>query len=79
MVQTQVTHERLLKAGDVSVMLSLSKRQVHRLNSSGQIPEPVRVGGSVRWPESELSAWIQAGTPNRKTWDSIKEKNNGSD
>lgn len=64
--------EKLLTAKAVSEMLSLSKRQIFRLNSSGKIPAPVRIGGSVRWVESEIYAWIIAGAPDRRTWNLIK-------
>jgi len=67
------TTEKLLTAKAVGEMLSLSKRQIFRLNSSGKIPAPVRIGGSVRWVESEISAWIQAETPDRERWQIIKE------
>lgn len=66
------TTEKLLTAKAVGEMLSLSKRQIFRLNSSGKIPAPVRIGGSVRWVESEISAWFKAGAPDRRTWNSIK-------
>ena len=70
------TKEILLTATTLGEMLSLSKRQIFRLNSSGKIPAPVRVGGSVRWIESEISAWIRTGAPDRKTWNSMKGNNN---
>lgn len=72
------TTEKLLTAKAVGEMLSLSKRQIFRLNSSGKIPAPVRIGGSVRWVESEISAWIQAETPDRETWNSRKGRKNGN-
>ena len=53
--------------------LSLSKRQIFRLNSSGRIPAPIRIGGSVRWAESTIAQWLKAGAPDRKTWEAMKE------
>ena len=64
--------EKLLTAKEVGQMLSLSKRQIFRINSCGKIPAPVRIGGSVRWRQSEITAWIQAGAPDRETWNSIR-------
>lgn len=52
--------------------LSLSKRQIFRLNSAGKIPAPVRIGGAVRWRADECAAWLTAGAPDRKTWETIK-------
>ena len=64
--------EKLLTTGAVAKTLSLSKRTVHRLNSSGMIIKPLRISGSVRYLESELTAWIKAGMPDRRTWESLK-------
>jgi predicted DNA-binding transcriptional regulator AlpA len=63
---------QLLSAKTLGQMLSLSKRQVFRLNSCGRLPKPVRIGGSVRWIESEISEFIKAGAPERKTWEAMK-------
>jgi len=71
MIDKTIMEEKLLTATAVGQMLSLSKRQVFRLNSSGLIPSPVRIGGSVRWRENEIVEWLQAGAPDRKTWNSI--------
>ena len=70
MLQTQT--EKLLTARAVGEMLSLSKRQIFRLNSCGKIPAPIRIGGSVRWAEDTIAQWLQAGAPDRKTFESIQ-------
>ena len=64
--------EKLLSTEAVAQILSLSKRTVHRLNSSGLIFKPLRISGSVRYLQSELMAWIKAGMPDRRTWEAIK-------
>ena len=69
--------EKLLSTGAVAQILSLSKRTIHRLNSSGLIIKPLRISGSVRYLESELLAWIKAGMPNRFEWET--RKNAGRD
>lgn len=71
---TQVTNppSHLLTASALGKMLSLSKRQIFRLNSCGKIPKPIRIGGSVRWSAQEVSDWLAAGAPDRKTWDARK-------
>lgn len=73
MIDTQ-TKEKLLTAKSLGQMLSLSKRQIFRLNSCGKIPAPIRIGGAVRWPESTILAWLAAGAPDRKTWQAMKEE-----
>lgn len=63
---------KLLTAKAVGEMLSLSKRQVFRLNSAGKIPAPIRIGGSVRWATSTIAKWLEAGAPDRNHWESLK-------
>jgi len=58
-------NQNLLSAKAVAQILSLSKRQVFRLNSSGKIPQPVKVGGATRWCESDIQKWIALGCPSR--------------
>jgi len=53
--------EKLLTAQAVAEKLSLSKRQIFRLNSCGKIPAPIRIGGAVRWSENTISKWLAAG------------------
>jgi predicted DNA-binding transcriptional regulator AlpA len=71
--ETKQTNCQLLSAKSVGLMLALSKRQVFRLNSSGKIPAPIRISGAVRWSEQEISEWLQAGAPDRKSWEQLKE------
>ena len=72
MASTQKT-EKLLTARALGEMLSLSKRQVFRLNSCGKLPAPIRIGGSTRWAESTVLAWLRAGAPDRKEFEARKE------
>ena len=71
MTQEQCT-ERLLTAKTLGQMLSLSKRQIFRLNSCGKIPAPIRIGGSVRWAESTITKWLALGAPDRRTFDTMQ-------
>ena len=63
---------QLLSAKTLGEMLSLSKRQIFRLNSCGKIPAPLRIGGSIRWSAEEISAWLAASAPDRRTWEAMK-------
>ena len=68
------TTEKLLTAKALGQMLSLSKRQIFRLNSSGKIPAPIRIGGSIRWDlEGDIKPWLAAGAPDRKTFEAMKQ------
>ena len=69
----QVVQPLAIQAREVGRMLGVSLRQVWRLNSAGKLPKPVRLGGSVRWRRDEIIAFVEAGCPDRQTWDAMKE------
>ena len=59
-----MSHEPLLiPAERVAELLGISKRTLWRLLSAGRLPEPVRLGGVVRWNQGELQDWIEQGCP----------------
>lgn len=60
----------LLSAVEVAALLGVSRAHVWRMNSSGGLPEPVRLGKAVRWRRCELEAWVAAGAPSREKWHS---------
>jgi len=64
-------NQNLLSAKTIASILSLSKRQVFRLNSSGKIPAPVKVGGAVRWKQSHIELWINLSCPDRKNFEAM--------
>ena len=74
-METKITTTKiqLLTAKELGARLSLSKRQVFRLNSCGKLPAPIRIGGSVRWAESTIAQWLKARAPDRKTFQMMQE------
>ncbi len=65
--------DRLLTADELASKLALSRRSVHRLNSSGRIPKPLHIGGSIRWSEKTINRWLEAGAPDRKAFQAMQE------
>jgi excisionase family DNA binding protein len=63
----------LLAVSEVAEHLRISVRQVWKLNASGSLPSPIRLGRSVRWRAAELSAWIAEGCPCRDQWVVLRE------
>jgi predicted DNA-binding transcriptional regulator AlpA len=63
---------QLWNAKTLGQRLSLSKRQIFRLNSAAKIPVPLRIGGAVRWDSEEISEWLAASAPDRRTWEAMK-------
>jgi excisionase family DNA binding protein len=55
--------ETLLDVKKVSQLLGCSARSVFRLADSGRMPGRVKVGSLVRWRESDLRQWLDAGCP----------------
>ncbi len=56
----------LISADAVARLLDVSVRSLWRLRSAGQVPQPVRLGGAVRWRLDEIKKWIADGCPARQ-------------
>ena len=69
MKKTDQSPVSLLSAGMLAKRLGFSTRTIWRLTSAGKIPQPLKIGGSVRWRADEIDAWIYAGCPDMDTWD----------
>lgn len=63
-----MSESTLLTARNVAALLNVSQRHIWKLLSSGRLPQPVRLGRSVRWRRDELTAWMDAGCPPRDAW-----------
>lgn len=53
-------------------LLGLSVRTIRRLDASGKLPQPVKIGGAVRWRREEINAWLAADCPDRQQWESMR-------
>jgi len=58
----------LLCAKKAAAMLGVSRQTILRMNDTGRLPAPVRIGRLVRWGHAELSVWVEHGCPPRKRW-----------
>lgn len=70
--QDMANRPLLLSVQDLACVLAISVRSVWRRDSAGQIPRPVRIGRSVRWPHEEITDWVRAGCPSRIEWESFR-------
>jgi len=61
-----------LSADGLAQRLGVSLRHIRRMDSSARLPRPLRLGASVRWSMAEIEAWLAAGAPDRRAWDSMK-------
>ena len=55
--------EYLIDVKAVAERLGVSTASVWRYRDDGKLPQPVRVGGSVRWRASDIDRWMQDGCP----------------
>ena len=71
----------LISVSDLAKMLSLSRRQIHRLRASGKIgPKDIRIGGSIRFRAEEVLSWINStpSCPDRQTWQAMQQQTGGA-
>ena len=60
-------------ARTLGLMLSLSVRTIRKLDSSGKLPRPLKIGGhAVRWVVDEIRDWLAAGSPDRRAWELVR-------
>lgn len=52
-----------LSVKDLATLLRLSERQIRKLLAEQRLPEPIRVGGSIRWRRSTVQEWLDTGCP----------------
>jgi predicted DNA-binding transcriptional regulator AlpA len=63
----------VLSAMRLSQRLGVSLRHIRRMDSAGKLPRPIRLGKVVLWKVDEINAWLNAGAPDRKTWEQMKK------
>ncbi|VTT98148.1 Marine sediment metagenome DNA, contig: S01H1_L03384 OS=marine sediment metagenome GN=S01H1_10196 PE=4 SV=1: Phage_AlpA [Gemmataceae bacterium] len=56
----------------LAVMLCAGLRTVRAWDVAGKLPKPLRIGGRVVWRVDEIRAWIDAGAPDRETWEALR-------
>ena len=51
----------LLTAAELCSLLKLDARTLRVLRHEGRVPEPIKLGRSLRWRRAEVEAWIAGG------------------
>ena len=62
----------LVDMAGLSRLLARSEASLYRDDSAGRIPAGRKLGGSKRWVYAEIVAWVEAGMPDRRTWETMK-------
>ena len=53
----------LIDAEAAAAIVGVGRRTWYRYVENGDVPQPVRFGGSVKWRREEIDEWIRAGCP----------------
>ena len=61
----------LWDAATLAHALDVSVPTIWRRTADGKLPRPVRLGGAVRWRADEVRRWLDAGCPDRATWEAM--------
>jgi predicted DNA-binding transcriptional regulator AlpA len=59
----------VVDARRLAILLCAGVRSVRTWDAAGKLPRPVRIGGRVVWRIDEIRAWLEAGAPDRQTWE----------
>lgn len=59
-VKTEKQLPQMVDCAEVAAILGISTRTVWRLIASHELPEPLRIGRSVRWRLIDIERWIEA-------------------
>jgi prophage regulatory protein len=63
----------LLRAEDAAALCGTALRTWRTWGRMGKIPRPLHIGRLPFWRHEELKAWVEAGCPDRATWDAIRQ------
>ena len=55
----------LINIRDIAIILDVSERTVRRMNDAGRLPEPIQLGGLLKWKKSSIYDWIDLNCPTR--------------
>lgn len=64
-----------LNAEDAATLIGVSRSKFLELDTQGLVPGRVEIGDGrcPRWLRTELSNWLAAGAPCRRTWNEMRE------
>lgn len=61
--KSPIMQERLITPAQLADFVQMHVRSVYRMYREGKLPEPVEVGESVRWRESDLQKFFKVKLP----------------
>lgn len=54
--------DELLTSAELCELLKVDTRTLRRWTHAGELPRPVKIGGSLRWRRADLSEWLDKKT-----------------
>ena len=69
-----IERPKCMKANEVAEWIGISKTTWVRSNIAGKTPRGLRLGRLVLWDRAELERWLEAGMPNRVTWEANNKR-----
>lgn len=55
--------ENLLTVKEIASCLKMSTRAIWNYRDMGFMPAPIKLRGTVRWREKDITSWIESGCP----------------
>ncbi len=59
----------LFTVRELAARMKVSQRQIWKMLSSGKVPEPIRLGRSVRWRKTDIDEWVRLGCVSREEFE----------
>jgi predicted DNA-binding transcriptional regulator AlpA len=73
-LETVTESPLLLRASQAAQLCGISERTWRTWDHAGRIPSGITIAKSKYWRRRELEAWVQAGCPDRETWNTLKSE-----
>lgn len=75
MIATATDLPMMISARQVAGLMNVSMPFFERAKAAGRVPKHVALSKTLhRWNRDEVLAWIEAGLPDRKTWEETKRR-----
>lgn len=58
-MEEKITLSKYATAREIGQLLNISRAGVHKLSKSGDFPQPVKIGRSLRWSVETVKNWLE--------------------
>ncbi len=57
---------------ELAAALGVSRVSIHRMNSSGKLPLPIKLGRCTAWRKATIDEWLAMDCPDRARFEAIR-------